>query len=253
MLCVIMARNIVILLLFIFHIFGCNNPDKQNVIKNADKIKVLAKKIIEPMRDSMMIPPILLSPSPFDNLPIDSISENGNYINYRITKDSLCSDNIYIEWGNKSFLRTHICSGVRQLRSYFTPRYVGETKEYLIFEYGCATDCQAVHFLPLNKTEKVNDLTRIIKYDKLTFTVVRENEIYEDEFKNEKEFLEAYNVKTRKIKRIKFKNNAISSNRRFVVDSCHISKDWIFISADLYDRDNDKEIKEVIRIRNDIK
>ena len=136
-----------------------------------------------------------------------------------------------------------------QFRSYFTPELVAETKDYLILDHGCATDCRAVLFLPLNNSEKTKDLVDIVKYNRENYTVIK---AFENNF-NEHEFIEAVNVKTNKTKRIVFKNSGIAARLIFLVDSCNITDNEIYIRANLYDRQKEKDVVEVLRLQNDIK
>ena len=182
-------------------------------------------------------------------IPTDTVTKNRNFIKYLKTKDSSCSDNLYINWGNDSVNRFFIAQNVLQFRSYFTPELVAETKDYLILDHGCATDCRAVLFLPLNNSEKTKDLVDIVKYNRENYTVIK---AFENNF-NEHEFIEAVNVKTNKTKRIVFKNSGIAARLIFLVDSCNITDNEIYIRANLYDRQKEKDVVEVLRLQNDIK
>jgi hypothetical protein len=206
-------------------------------------------------RDSLIIPHDLKTFSRDSEdtywIPKDTTTVHKNFIKYLITNDSCCSDNIYLNWGNDSINRIEIAQYVRQCRSYFTPYLVHETSEYLILEHGCATDCSAVLFLPLNNSEKVKSFLDIIDYNPGNYTVIKaiDNNLEE----NEHEFIEAVNAKTNKTKRIIFKNSGLAARLIFLVDSCNISDDEIYIRANLYDKQKDKKVVEELRLRNDIK
>jgi len=225
--------------------FGC---------KHSDSGKRLAALKVQ-FRDSMIIPKDLMTFTRKSDdtywIPVDTITKNKSFVKYLKSKDSCCIDNLYINWGNDSVNRIFIAENVLQFRTYFTPELVAETKDYLILEHGCATDCRAVLFLPLNNSEGAHDISDIIKYSKKNYTVIKaiENNAYE----NEHEFLEAINIQTNKSKRIVFKNSGIAVRWLFMVDSCNISENEIYIRANLYDRQKDKDVVEVIRLQNDIK
>ena len=224
--------------------FGCRHSNPEKKLKTS-KVQ---------FRDSMIIPKDILTFSRINEdtywIPVDTITKNKNFIKYLKTQDSCCSDNLYINWGNDSVNRIFIAQNVLQYRSYFTPELVAETNDYLILEHGCATDCSAVLFLPLNNYEKPNDVTDIISYSRKNFTVIKGLENNTGE--NEHEFIEAINVKTNKTKRIIFTHSGIAARQIFLVDSCNLSDNEIYIRANLYDRQKDKEIVEVLRLRNDI-
>ncbi len=183
-------------------------------------------------------------------IPKDTVTKNRNYVRYLLTKDSCCWDNIYIQWGNDTVKRIEIAQSVRQFRTYFTPEFISETKDYLIFEHGCATSCAAVLFLPLNNYEEVHSVLDIVKYDPVTYTVVAGLSNGDDE----REFLEAINIKTGKKKRIIFKYlGKAAAEKTSLVDSCNISANEIYIRANLYDEKNDKDVVEILRLQNEIK
>ena len=184
-------------------------------------------------------------------VPIDTTTKNNNFIKYLKSNNPCCSDNIYIKWGNDTVNRTFIAQNVLQYRSYFIPEIAAETNDYLILEHGCSTDCSAVLFLPLNNFEEAHDVISIIEYSKKNYTVVKS--IENNDAENEHEFLEAINVKSNKTKRIIFKNSGVAARLIFLVDSCHITDNEIYIRANLLDRQRDKEIVEVLRLKNDIK
>jgi hypothetical protein len=225
--------------------FGC---------KHSDSGKRLITSEIK-FCDSMIIPNDIMTFSRIIDstywIPKDTMTKNKNFIKYLKTKDSCCSDNLYINWGNDSVNRIFIAQNVLQYRTYFTPELVAETKDYLILEHGCATDCSAVLFLPLNNSEKAHDITDIIKYNKKNYTVIKAAENSDNE--NEHEFIEAVNIKTNKAKRIIFKNSGIAARLIFLIDSCNISDNEIYIRANLYDRQQDKNVIEELRLQNDIK
>lgn len=244
--------KILIFFIFIIAFIGCKNSIKE-------VIDIDNKKEFKPIRihdhDSMRIPVDLkiFSRKSKDVYWIsnDTITKNKNFIKYLKSNDSCCRDNIYINWGNDTVNRIFIAQNVLNYRVYFTPRFIAETKDYLILEHGCATDCWAVLFLPLNNFENPQDVLDIIKYDKNNFTVVKGLDDYFKE--TEHEFIEAYNVKTKKTKRIKFKNSGISAVRRQLIDSCKITDKFIYIKAELFDRGKDNDVIEVLRLDNDIK
>jgi hypothetical protein len=225
--------------------FGC---------KHSDSGKKLATPKVQ-FRDSMIIPKDVMTFTRKSDdtywIPADTITKNKSFVKYLKTKDSCCIDNLYINWGNDSVNRIFIAQNVLQFRTYFTPELVAETKDYLILEHGCATDCRAVLFLPLNNSEKAHDMADIIKYSKKNYTVIKAIENNANE--NEHEFIEAVNVKTNKTRRIIFKNSGIAARLIFLVDSCNISDDEIYIRAKLYDKQKDKDVVEEQRLKNDIK
>lgn len=184
-------------------------------------------------------------------IPKDTTTLKRNFVKYLISADSCCLDNIYINWGNDTINRLMIIPTVRQFRSYFTPSLKFEADEYLILEHGCATDCWAVLFLPLNNSGSPVDVFDIVKYNPQNYTVVRMIEHYDA--RNEHEFLEAINVKTGKVKRIIFEFSGIASRQVGLINTCIITNDKIHLVAELYDKGLEKDVIEVLDLENDIK
>jgi len=235
-------RVVIILLILVFGI-GCKHLNSE-------------KKFMNPevqFRDSLIIPDDLMTflrdSSNTFWIPNDTITKSGNYVKYLKTRNKYCIDNLYIKWGNDSVNRIFIAQNVLQYRSYFTPELVAETKDYLILEHGCATDCSAVLFLPLNNSEKVHDITDVIKYSKTNYTIIKAI----DDNENEHEFIEALNIKTNKTKRIIFKYSGTAARLIFLVDSCNITNNEIYVRANLYDSEKEKDVVEIVRLKNDIK
>jgi len=222
--------------------FGC---------KHSDSNKNVTPKVH--FRDSLIVPKEIMTFSrKYEDaywIPKDTITKNENFIKYLKTKDSCCSDNLYINWGIDSVNRIFIAQNVLQFRSYFTPEFITETKDYLILDHGCGTDCTAVLFLPLNNSENAKDLIDVVSYNRENYTVIKAIENNSDEH----EFIEAVNVKSNQTKRIVFKNSGIAARLLFLVDSCNITDNKIYIRANLYDRQQDKDVVEVLRLQNDIK
>lgn len=218
-----------------------------------------ARSIVRPVelnRDDSIIPAHLASAGrygPDAELPRDTVTRRGSFVRYRLTEDSCCADNVYLRWGNARFSRTYIMPRVRHYRSYFTPRLKHESKDYLILWHGCATDCGALLFLPLNQTEQPLDITEVVGYDPRSYTVV--HGFGNPEQENYFEFLRVVNVKTRKIKRIIFRYPAMAAQQRDVIDSCQIDKRSIYLKATLYDssRQGNQDVIEEIRLPNDIR
>jgi hypothetical protein len=185
-------------------------------------------------------------------LPQDTITKRGNFVRYLLTEDSCCADNVYIRWGNARFSRTYIMPRVRRYRSYFTPMLRHETKDYMILWHGCATDCRALLFLPLNKNEEPLDIAKVVGYDPQSYTVV--HGLGNPEQENYFEFLRAINVKTRKTKRIVFKHLAMAAQQRDVIDSCRIDERAIYLKATLrLAEEREENVTEIVRLPNDIR
>jgi hypothetical protein len=223
--------------------FGCRHADsKKKITSNVE------------IRDSLIIPQDIKTFSRDSNtywIPQDTVTKNRNFIKYLKTQNLCCRDNIYLNWGNDSVNRIFIVQSVLQLRTYFTPEFVAETNDYLILEHGCATDCRAVLFLPLNNSEKPHDIIDIVKFNKKNYTLVKGIEDNDDV--NEHEFIEAINVKTNLKKRIIFKHSGLAARWTFLIDSCNISDKEIYIKANLHDRQKNKNVVEIVRLPNDIK
>jgi hypothetical protein len=207
-------------------------------------------------RDDSIIPPHLASAAgrrgPDADLPRDTVTKRGNFVRYLLTEDSCCADNVYLRWGNARFSRTYIMPRVRRYRSYFTPMLEHETKDYLILWHGCATDCKALLFLPLNNYEAPLDLVEVVGYDPQSYTVV--HGFGNPEQANYFEFLRAINAKTRKTKRIIFRHSAMAAQQRDVIDSCRVDKQHIYLKATLrLAEDRDEDVTEVLRLPNDIR
>ena len=184
-------------------------------------------------------------------IPNDTITKCKNFIKYLKSDDSCCSDNLYINWGNDSINRIFISQNTLQYRSYFTPTLIKETKDYLILEHGCATDCQAILFLPLNNRENTHDILDVVKFNSSNYIVIRS--IQDVSKVNEHMFVEAINVKNNKSKRFVFKYSGICAHLPSLIDSCNITDDEIFIRAQLYDRVKEKKVVESLRIKNEVK
>ncbi len=231
-----------------------SQPDTSHAVPLARPAKPTVR-LREVYRDDFIIPSHLASAATWRGsdaeLPYDTVTSRGNFVRYLLTDDSCCADNVYLRWGNARFSRTYIIPRVRQYRSYFTPMLAHETKDYLILEHGCATDCGAVLFLPLNKTEQPQDIEAVVGYDPQSYTVVHGFA----NFKRETafEFLQATNVRTRKTRRIVFRHPAMAALLRNVVDSCRVDKRSIYLKATLrLAEEREEQVTEEVRLPNDI-
>ncbi len=236
-------------------LLSCNSENASTTADREDKAETGAtkKSSVEPLRDSLMIPDDLIAPSRVGehtfSLPADTITANKNYVRYFVSRDSCCSDNVYIQWGNDAIKRMEIVPSVRAYRSYFIPRLLSESKEYLILWRGCATGCQALLFLPLNNHEKPRDIKNFVCYDANTATVVHQLENYEE--LTEYEFLEATHVKSGRKKRIRFKNRGIAAMPTQLIDSCRITRQSIYLRATVYDDKTQEQVTEEVELKND--
>jgi len=229
---------------------GCDNRPSVSQVVPPNLLQKLAVRQVS--RDDSIIPGHLVSAAgrrgKDAELPQDTITKRGNFVRYLLTEDSCCADNVYIRWGNAGFSCTYIARGVRDYRSYFTPHLKHETKDYLILWHGCATGCQALLFLPLNKQEKLLDVEDVVGYDPQSYTVVHgfPNPDQETDF----EFLQAVNAKTRKTKRVVFRHMGRMAQRSQSVDSCRVDRQKIRINATLLQ--DEKEVAEELILPNDI-
>jgi hypothetical protein len=186
------------------------------------------------------------------DIPADTITPRRTFLRYRVTQDSCCSDNVYLQWGNPTWQRTYLARSVRTYRSYFTPMLVQETPDYLVLWQGCATDCFALLFLPLNQTEPPQNIDDVVGYNLQNYTVV--HGLLGPEQENEKEFVQAYNVKTKQKKRIVFHHAANRVAHSKAIDSCWIDAHHIYLRATLAaGASRQQEVVERLTLPNDIR
>lgn len=242
-----------LLLIVMLALLACNPESKK--VSSKEEATSAKTTPVESLRDSLIIPDHLISPSRTDGQtypvpPPDTVTARNNYVRYLISPDSCCSDNIYIQWGNDTVQRIEIVPSVRAFRSYFTPTLVNETKDYLMLWHGCATGCQALLFLPLNNHEKPRDISDFICYDPATATVVS---VIDDEQQTDYEFAEAVNVKTGKRKAIRFNHRGVAAIRNQIIDSCRITDKSIYVRANLYDDKLQKDVVQELELTNNFK
>jgi hypothetical protein len=248
-------KTISILLLLVI-LWGCNNSShtqsrlpEQSIVKN-DPVQ----KTNRYFGDELIIPKDLNTFSRDSSntywIPKDTITLQGNFLKYYISNDSCCFNNIYLNWGNDTVNRIEIAQSVRQFRTYFTPFLAHQTIDYLILEHGCATDCWALLFLPLNNFETTHSILNVVRYNPDNYVVICGISDYMNI--NDHEFIEAVNIKTGRRQRIIFKNIAKAASPLYQIDSCLITDNDIYVRAILYDKKNKKDTVEVVRLKNEI-
>ncbi len=189
-------------------------------------------------------------------MPDDTITPSGNFVKYLISNDTCCRDYLYLNWGNAQFHQTENLGELRQFHPKMNPWYVGENDQYLFLEGAANGGLPIIGWMlwvfPLDLGLQSNSHTMVAydAYDPKSMTIVREID-YED--KTEHYAFEAYNIRTQRVKPVRFKNRILNDIRLCMgIDSISVTPHTIFLRVNAYDK-NDNEVKEVLLLPNDIK
>lgn len=187
-------------------------------------------------------------------MPEDTITPNGNFVNYMISNDTCCRDYLYLAWGNKQFRGLENLGPLRRFHPKMNPEYIGESKEYLFLESAASGGMPIVGWslwlFPLTKAGKYEVYTTIAPeaFDLKSLTILREIEENRDDFYA----LEAYNIRTKRTKQIRFKNKLGSASPAWAIDSVSITPKSIFVRVETLNK-RDEIVLENIFLPNDIK
>ena len=209
--------------------------------------------------DTDTVPPGLFSPGRRHDIcgwwmPEDTVTPRGNSVRYLISNDTCCRDYLYLEWGNRQFRNVDNLGCLRQFHPKMNPEYAGESKEYLFFESAGSGGLPVVAWtfwlFPLrpNGHGKAYNTVAPEAYDPKSLTIVREVENGRTDY----HFVEAYNIRTGRVKPIRFKNRLSTACPAWAVDSVSITPRTIFLRMEVLDR-HDEIITETVVLPNDIK
>ena len=238
-------------------------PDKQNNVVAKTPL-LLPKDTIISYRDRLnnsndSIPVDLYAPKKRGNIdgwwmPEDEITPKGNFVKYLISRDSCCIDNLYLKWGNKRCSNLESLGCLRLFNPRMNPYFVSESDKYLFMistaDGGMPTASWNLWLFPLvsGHHSEVYSMVAPDAYDQRSMTIVREVE----KNKTDYNFLEAYNITTRRVKPIMFKNRLRTIAASWAIDSISITAETIFLSVQTYDK-SDRPVDETIVLPNDIK
>lgn len=251
------------LLLIVTFLYACQpfQPPAQTVNTSVlQNTTVIASQDTIPCPGEMLenstdtIPPNLYSPKIRYNfcgwwMPEDTVTPNGNFIHYLISKDSCCLDYLYLEWGNKQFRNIENLGTLRQYHPKMNPEYVGESEKYLFFESSDISGMPAtgwnIWIFPLNADSRSEVFTTISRdaFDLKSLTIVREVVENRTDFN----VIQAYNIKTKRVKHILLKSELDSASPAWSLDSISITPQTIFV------RIRTRDTLESIFLQNDIK
>ncbi len=260
--------------LIIIIFFSCNGqppPEKSAAVVSKIPMQAQAKdSIICPdgnvQYDLDSIPPNLISVNKSDEgvcghwFPEDTVTPAGNYVKYLISNDSCCLSNLYVEWGNAKFKGTECLGDLRLMHPRIYPQFSAESTDYLFLESAASSGLPAVGWLlslyPLHQGEKIHtyEIFGLGTFDLQSLTVLREIEKPTGKY-----FLEAYNIKTKRTKRIQFKNSlpiyfkdrGSPNDRDWGIDSISITPSIIFLRVN-FEKENGHLIQEIVELKNDI-
>lgn len=239
-------------------------PAKQQPLETAVAPQVQEKSSIicpgdmrEPTTDS--IPTDLFAPGNRENvcgwwMPEDTTTPKGSFVKYLISNDSCCLDNLYIRWGTAKIQNIEALSPLRQFHPRMTPCYVGESDKYLFMESAASGGLPTIGWnlwlfpLESGRHSEVYATAAPEAYDLKSLTIIREVE----ENRTGHNFLEAYNIRTHRVKPIRLKNRIMTDLPHLAIDSVSVTPKTIFLRVETYDK-NDKPVDEVVILPNDIK
>ena len=214
-------------------------------------------KMLENALDT--IPTDLYSPKIRGNvcgwwMPKDTITPNGNFVRYLISKDSCCLDYLFLEWGNKHFRNIENLGSLRQFHPRMNPEFIGESKQFIMMEAaasgGVPVDGWRLWLFPLSKDAhfEVYDAICSEAIDFKSLTILRST----DDNNSDNPGLELYNILTKRSKPIKLKNRILHDPPAGAIDSVSITPRKFFLRIETYDK-NDKIGFETISFANDLK
>ncbi len=90
----------------------------------------------------------------------DTTSANGNFLKYHVDKNSAS-----IEYGNKTFKGSLPEQYDCQIPDSWIPRFILDTKDFMILRYGCGSPCWGILVLPLNSADPVKNIMYNMAFD----------------------------------------------------------------------------------------
>jgi hypothetical protein len=187
------------------------------------------------------------------HMPEDTTTPAGNFVQYRISNDSCCRNFLYLRWGNKHLQNTANLGQLRQFRPRMTPEFVHESDEYL-FLTGAGNGSSPpdgsknLWLFPLQPNDSFA-VVHNLGWDRKSMTIIR----YAEPYGAESPGLEAYNLRTKRIKKIDFGRRSrsvfpLSSD----IDSLSITPATIFMKIWTTDAKGEALLKTIV-LKNDIK
>ena len=95
----------------------------------------------------------------------DTILQDGWVIQYLVRNDSTKHQDIYLRCGKSQASETYFGAGLLEVRRYFIPRLEAETKSFLFFGHGCATDCSALLVFSKDSPHSFQNFENVVGYD----------------------------------------------------------------------------------------
>lgn len=249
-----------LLLFTLLNLYQCSQKDeRQTYIAEKQSVAILSgdsilcpENLLEHQSDT--IPPTLFAPKiRYDIcgwwMPEDTITPNGNFINYLISNDTCCRDYLYLAWGNNYFKNLENLGLLRQYHPKMSPGYIGESEDYLFFGSpdvsGLPSTGWDIWLFPLSAGSHSAVFTTISPdaFDLKSLTIVREVEENRTDFN----VIEAYNIRTKRVKKIQLKSSLNSASPTWSLDSISITPQTIFVR--IWTRDS----VETIFLPNDLK
>ena len=142
----------ILFLIIISFVFISCETDKKNTNKNYSNefISVSNDKIIQ---------------KEIKHYAKDTVLSSGWNIHYFLKNNERKEKDLYIKISNEHFVNTFLAENVLEYRRYFTPTFLTETNDNVIFKYGCATDCGAILLMSKNEL-KNKEYLHIVEFNK---------------------------------------------------------------------------------------
>jgi hypothetical protein len=162
----------------------------------------------------------------------DTLTPNGWTIKYLVKDDNTKYNDIYIECRKGNLQGIFQGKDILQFRSYFVPKFVGETKSFLFFTHACATDCSALLVMSKDSLPTFTDYQRVYDYNiKLGQILFVPDECYANEDK--KFILTLADIQKKKEYNITFDNICSAVNKGSCIDTVIFSNNKVTIKTTL--------------------
>lgn len=86
----------------------------------------------------------------------------GKIIDYEFVKNSRV---YFLQWGTKTYLRTHPDTLTLDDAPVRNPVYIAEGKDFILMRYGCGSPCWVGLFLPMDKNKEPREIHEYQAYD----------------------------------------------------------------------------------------
>lgn len=164
----------------------------------------------------------------------DIVTQSGWSIKYFVRDDSTRYNDLYIQWSKGDIKQIYNAKGVLQLRRYFIPSFIGESKSHLFLWHGCATGCQAVLAFEKGGKREAHDHLDVVDWNIESNKIVAiPNSAW---FTEPSLGLVVYDLNKHRNVKVGFHNLCMASFKPYCIDTVLFTNTTVTIKATLTDK-----------------